>query len=150
MKNKLGMFLEQYPEFIEENHGLLLNLAIGHRSGAATSLLEKQNSLLRQKIAEQTEERKKLVSAANENWSYLSKINDLTQELIGVDSLSHFIEKISNRMSGEFGADKIVFFFFRVCKKKEETKIYSNSGVSIKKFEPFFDHLRPFFWTGFY
>ena len=140
-KEQVRMFLEKCPEFIEENHGLLLNLAIGHSSGAATSLLEKQNSLLRQKIAEQTEERKKLVSAANENWSYLSKINDLTQELIGIDSLSHFIEKISNRMSGEFGADKIVLEFVR---KKEETKIYSNSAVSIKKFEPYFDHLHPF------
>ena len=44
-------------------------------------------------------------------------------------------------MSGEFGADKIVLEFVR---KKEETTIYSNSGVSIKKFEPYFDHLRPF------
>ena len=52
------MFLEKFPEFIEENHELLLNLAIAHSSGAATSLLEKQNSLLRKKIAEQTEERK--------------------------------------------------------------------------------------------
>ena len=140
-EEQVRMFLEKFPEFIEENHELLLNLAIAHSSGAATSLLEKQNSLLRKKIAEQKGEREKLLSAANENWSYLSKINNLTQDLTGVDSLARFVEKTSDKMSSEFGADKIVMEFVG---KKEETKIYSNSGVSIKKFESYFDHLRPF------
>ena len=56
-EEQVRMFLEKFPEFIEENHELLLNLAIAHSSGAATSLLEKQNSLLRKKIAEQKGER---------------------------------------------------------------------------------------------
>jgi len=135
------MFLEKHPEFIEENNEILLNLAIAHSSGAATSLLEKQNSQLRQKIAEQREEREKLVSAANENWSYLSKINGLTQDLVGVDSLSRFVEKTSDKMSSQFGADKIVMEF---TEKKEKRKIFSNSQVSIKRFESYFDHESPF------
>ena len=140
-EEQVRMFLEKFPDFIEENHELLLNLAIAHSSGAATSLLEKQNSLLRKKIAEQKGEREKLLSAANENWSYLSKINDLTQDLTGVDSLARFVEKTSDKMSSEFGADKIVMEFIG---KKEKRKIFSNSGVSIEKFESYFDYDTPF------
>ncbi len=140
-EEQVRMFLEKFPEFIEENHELLLNLAIAHSSGAATSLLEKQNSLLRKKIAEQKGEREKLLSAANENWSYLSKINDLTQDLTGVESLARFVEKTSDKMSSEFGADKIVMEFIG---KKEKRKIFSNSGVSIKKFKSYFDYDTPF------
>ena len=134
-------FLEKHPEFIEENHDVLLNLAISHSSGTATSLLEKQNSLLREKITEQRESRDKLVRAADENWIFLARINELTRDLAGINSLNLFYERISQKMCNDFGADKIIMEFIE---KETRGMIFSRGGAAIQKLGSYFDLGRPF------
>ena len=60
-------FLEANPKFFERNQDLLSQLKISHPTGDAVSLVERQVSLLRDKISRQDKEQDVLLKAAEQN-----------------------------------------------------------------------------------
>jgi len=126
-ETEVKQFLESNPWFIERNNDTLLNLLISHQAGSATSLLEKQNNVLRAKVFEQGEEKKKLLDLAEKNWEFIARLNRLTQDLIGRSSLEEVFDAISFRMERDFGADEIMMEIRD--KRKEVTNFGPGSGL---------------------
>ncbi len=124
-ETQVKQFLEANPWFIERNNDTLLNLLISHQAGSATSLLEKQNNVLRAKISEQGEEKKKLLGLAEKNWEFTVRLSHLAQDLIGRASLEEVFDAVSLRMERDFGADEIMMEI------RDKRKEVTNFGVGL-------------------
>ena len=69
-------YLKSYPDFFERHSSLFVDLRLAHETGGpATSLLERQIALLRQRNRETEEQLKDLVSVAKLNSSLVEKIH---------------------------------------------------------------------------
>ena len=118
-------FLEANPKFFERHQDLLSQLKISHPTGDAVSLVERQVSLLRDKISRQDQEQDILLKAAEQNWQFLLRLHALVKDLVEETSLAGVFETVSNRMKKDFDADEVLMELSTV---KDEIQTFG--GVS--------------------
>ena len=105
-------FLECNPDFFERHPELLGQMELSHASGGATSLVERQVSVLRQKDVKLGRQLRELVSVARDNDVLATKIHELSVRLLSVSTLPDSVAVIEEAMRTGFNADQAVLVMF--------------------------------------
>lgn len=105
-------YLEQHPDFFENNAALLDTLELPHASGGTVSLVERQVSRLRQKELRIQRQLKELVEVARDNDLLSAKIHAMTLQLLAARDLQSAISAIEEAMRSGFSADHAVLVHF--------------------------------------
>ncbi|MEE3197421.1 MAG: DUF484 family protein [Pseudomonadota bacterium] len=113
-------YLKSYPDFFERHSSLFADLTLAHETGGpATSLLERQIALLRQRNRETEEQLKDLVSVAKLNSSLVEKIHQLSLAIIAEATVAGRLKALEKSLNKDFAADRAVLVLFK-----------SNQGMS--------------------
>ena len=138
-------FLRKHPNFLKNNPEVLESQQLLHNSGVAASLIERQVKLLREKNEEVNRQLSRLIQVASENEQLMSRLHQLTIELMGITELNAFFKHLSERLLKDFNAD-----IFQVClfdtsltidADDEETKSLRLVNRDDSDVQKFHDHL---------
>jgi len=112
LKEVVAAFLRNNPDFLKEYPDVLEVLSLSHRSGAAASLIERQVQQLRTQNQDLARQLNRLVHVASENEQLMSRLHQLTLELLALDQPSAFFKHLSQRLKEDFKAEiiKVVLF----------------------------------------
>lgn len=105
-------YLKNHPDFFEQHPSLLTDLEIPHTSKGATSLVERQVSLLREHNIELRKRMGNLLEAAKENDQLFQKTQSLTLSLIPSQSLDEIAEKLEHSLKEEYNTDSFSVLLF--------------------------------------
>ena len=100
-------YLRDHPAFFEEHQDLLADMLIGHETGSAVSLIERQVQILREQKEEQKRKLQSLISTAQNNEKLNNNVNTLILELLDASSLDDVLSIIEQRIRSDFEADAI-------------------------------------------
>jgi uncharacterized protein YigA (DUF484 family) len=100
-------YLLDHPEFLAQNPQVLAELELPHESGEAVSLIERQVSQLRDSNQKLSRQLNQLVKVATDNEALMGRLHDLTLELIIIEDLGPFFDRLSEVLLDEFNADII-------------------------------------------
>jgi len=134
-------FLRKHPNFLKNNPEALESQQLLHKSGVAASLIERQVKLLREKNEELNRQLNRLIQVASENEQLMSKLHQLTIELMAISDLTEFFQHLSDKLLEDFNAD-----IFKVClfgsgldidteeSLAESVRLVSREDTDIQKF----------------
>ncbi len=106
-------YLENHPEFFERHGELLAQLRVPHMSGgAATSLVEKQVEILRQRNRKLDGRLVDLVEVARVNTEVSDKIHQLAVRLLAFAETREIIELVEASLREDFEADMSMIVLF--------------------------------------
>ncbi len=101
-------FLREHPSLLVEHPDLLSEMIIPHATGVATSLVERQVSVLREQVRQYKHQLQDLVEIATENGLLNERLHLLAVKLIESTDLASLIACIKRTLVSDFKADKIV------------------------------------------
>ncbi len=104
-------FLRAHPDLLMEYPDLLSEITIPHASGVATSLVERQVSVLREQVRQHKNQLKELIEIATENGQLSERLHVLAGKLIKTTDAESLISTIKKSLISDFKADKIVLRF---------------------------------------
>jgi uncharacterized protein YigA (DUF484 family) len=125
LKEVVATYLRKNPEFLEEFPDILEVLELNHNSGVAVSLIERQIEQLRQKNQELTRQMNNLVHVASENEELMTRLHQLTLELMPISSRKDFFTHLGNSLLNDFKADILQIFLF-------DQEIAAQAGEDVK------------------
>ena len=99
------IYLNEHPEFLQQHPEILENQALDHECGDASSLLERQVKVLRQRVQEYANKLDGLVATAQRNDSQFEKTKDLVSTLGGCQNLSQVTAALKAAFIDAFQAD---------------------------------------------
>ena len=105
MEEIVAKFLRQNPDFLEREPALLKDMELSHASGPAISLIEKQVQFLRGQNQTLEQRLNQLVQVASDNEKLMSRLHELTLELMVMRDLPSFFDRLSEALLSEFKAD---------------------------------------------
>lgn len=105
-------YLKANPEFFDTNLDLLQQMKVQHPSGKAVSLLEKQNSLLRDDASESKHNLAKLIVVAKKNESMFNSLRQTILELIEQTDLNALSTQLDFCLTTLFKTDSVRVFLF--------------------------------------
>ncbi len=105
-------YLRQNPDFLEREPALLKHLELSHASGPAVSLIEKQVQYLRGQNESLEHRHNQLIQVASDNEKLMSRLHQLTLELVTIGDLPSFFDRLSEALLSEFKADIINITLF--------------------------------------
>lgn len=140
-------YLENKTDFFERHIDTLLKMKIEHASGDAVSILEYQNTRLRNDNRLYKEKLNKLVSVARENDRLHERIHHLTLALIDASSLDDSIEVINHIYKKDFHAQWVNLYLFKqateINSQRFREQIIPRDDSLTQLFESFFKTNRP-------
>lgn len=101
----VSQYLLEHTDFLVRHPEILMSLELPHHSGDAVSLIERQVEQLRalnQKLSKQLNQ---LIRVATDNEALMHRLHELTLELMAIDDLSAFFERLCDALLEEFSAD---------------------------------------------
>jgi uncharacterized protein YigA (DUF484 family) len=107
-------YLRQNPDFLEKQPALLKHLELSHASGPAISLIERQVQYLRQENEALEQQHNQLIQIASENEKLMSRLHQLTLELMSIGDLPSFFDLLSKSLLNEFKADILNITLFEL------------------------------------
>jgi len=137
----VAKFLRKHPNFLKNNPEALESQQLLHNSGVAASLIERQVRLLREKNEELNRQLNRLIQVASENEQLMSRLHQLTIELMAIPGLPEFFRHLSDKLLEDFNAD-----IFKVClfgsgpeiakddSLAESVRLVSREDNDVKKF----------------
>ena len=114
MEDIVAKYLRQNPEFLEREPALLKDLELSHSSGPAISLIEKQVQYLRNENETLEQKLNQLIQVASDNEKLMSRLHQLTLDLMVMPNLSEFFDKLTEALTNEFKAEIINITLFNV------------------------------------
>ena len=112
MEEIVAKFLRQNPDFLKREPALLKDLELSHASGPAVSLIEKQVQYLRGQNQSLEQRLNQLIQVASDNEKLMSRLHQLTLELMVIRDLPAFFDRLSEALMSEFNADIINITLF--------------------------------------
>ena len=100
-------FLKTHPDFFEAHTNLLSDIKVGHASGEAVSLIERQVELLRERILRMRRRLNLLLQTARNNDELFAKVRSLTLALLDVSTWHDLNEVLATNVLVEFNADYV-------------------------------------------
>ena len=100
-------YLRANPDFFQTYSSELSDLKVGHASGAAVSLIERQVEVLRERIFRMRRRMNQLLHTARNNDELFAKVRSLTLALMDVSTWQDLNEVLATNMLVEFGADYV-------------------------------------------
>jgi len=114
MEEIVAKYLRQNPEFLEREPALLKDLELSHASGPAVSLIEKQVQYLRSENEALEQKLNQLIQVASDNEKLMSRLHQLTLELMVMPNLPDFFDRLTDALTSEFNADIVNITLFNV------------------------------------
>ncbi len=105
-------YLRQHPKVFLEQPDLLTDIAIPHQTGAATSLVERQVSVLREQLRQSKNQLKELIEIARENTALTDRVHQMALDLVQLNDLPQTIKTIRTALLSDFKADKVALRLF--------------------------------------
>jgi hypothetical protein len=99
------VYLHEHPEFLQQHPEILEHQALDHECGNATSLLERQVTVLRQRIQDYASKLSDLLQTARRNDVQFDKTKHLVAELSGCQTLAQTAAVLEHGFISEFHAD---------------------------------------------
>ena len=112
LKEVVATYLRKNPEFLEEFPDVLETLHLNHNSGVAVSLIERQVEQLRRKNQDLNRQLNRLVHVATENEQLMTRLHQLTLELMLISSRKEFFTHLGNSLLTDFNADILQICLF--------------------------------------
>ena len=112
LKNVVASYLRKHPDFLEKNPEILEILEINHQSGAAVSLIERQVEQLRASNEDLNQQLNRLIQVASDNEKLMSRLHQLTLELMSIGSRQDFFTHLGNSLLNDFNADILQIYLF--------------------------------------
>lgn len=138
-------FLRKHPNFLKNNPEVLESQQLLHNSGVAASLIERQVKLLREKNEELNRQLNRLIQVASENEQLMSRLHELTMELMAIPNLTTFFSHLSGRLLKDFNADILQLCLFDPGLDIDTEGEVGESVQLVKRDDPevqrFHDHL---------
>ena len=125
MTEIVAKYLGKYPDFLIKHPEVLEAIELPHESGGAVSLIEKQVTLLRDQNTKLSRQLNQLVTVASDNEQLMSRLHHLTLELMVIDDLGLFFDRLILALKSEFNADILnVSLIDREIDTHEDTPVY--------------------------
>jgi uncharacterized protein len=124
LKDVVANFLRRNPGFLNEYPDVLEILQLQHRTGAAASLIERQVAQLRNKNEELNRQLNRLVHVASENEQLMSRLHQLTLELMAIGDPTAFFQHLGDSLLDDFKAD-----ILRICLFDREVAALAGGDV---------------------
>lgn len=105
-------YLRRNPGLLTEFPDVLETLQLNHASGIASSLIERQVSQLRKKNQELKQQLNQLMRVAAENEQLMSRLHQLTLELMAIDNPGAFFQHLGRSLLDDFNADILRIYLF--------------------------------------
>ena len=110
LKDVVAKYLRRHPTFLNDYPDILEILQLHHHSGVASSLIERQVNQLRKKNVELTRQLNRLMHVASENEQLMSRLHQLTLELMSIGDSTAFFQHLGRSLLEDFKAD-----ILRIC-----------------------------------
>lgn len=133
----VASFLRRNPGFLNEYPDVLETLQVSHRTGAATSLIERQVEQLRRKNEELNRQLNRLVHVATENEQLMARLHQLTLELMAIGDPTAFFQHLGRSLLDDFKADILRIRLF-------DRQIAALAGGDVRWVDPDDEHLQQF------
>lgn len=101
----VSKYLRQNPDFLEREPSLLKHMELSHASGPAISLIEKQVQYLRGLNETLEQQLNQLIQVASDNEKLMTRLHELTLDLMSMGDLPAFFDRLSDALLSEFKAD---------------------------------------------
>jgi uncharacterized protein YigA (DUF484 family) len=141
LKEVVATYLRKNPTFLEESPDVLETLQLNHNSGVAVSLIERQVEQLRQKNQDLDRQLKQLVHVAAENEQLMTRLHQLTLELMLIGSRKEFFTHLGNSLLNDFNADILQICLFDQDIASEAGEDVKHLRVDDPAMEPFQAHM---------
>lgn len=105
IEETVAKYLRQNPDFLEREPALLKHLELSHASGPAISLIEKQVQYLRGQNEDLEQQHNQLIQIASDNEKLMTRLHELTLQLMSIGDLPTFFDQLSEALLSEFNAD---------------------------------------------
>ena len=117
-------FLRENPNFLIERPEILQRLEVGHDSGAAASLIERQVQQLRASNEDLSRQLNRLVQVASENERLMSRLHQLTLDLLSMGTHQDVFAHLTDSLLNDFNADIVKVCLF-------DAEIADDAGESV-------------------
>lgn len=111
-------WLMRHPDFLLRHPEVLAKLNVPHGSGSATSLIERQVSVLREQLTNERGRLNHLVARAHEYEALLGRLHDLTLRLILAPDEQQTCRALEQALREHFKADAVAMKMFPVDAKE--------------------------------
>ncbi len=144
-ENQVIEFLKNSPDFLIRNPSLLESLEVSQGITGATSLLERQTSVLRSKSQQLEGQLESLIAAARSNEQIMKKLHHLTLELLRADSLDMLLSTSQDVLRSDFNADFVSFRLFHDKEGEDLPGLHFVKGDDevMQAFHGLLDNLQP-------
>ena len=107
-EQQLLELLKDYPDILVRNPALLAELEVPHQAGKAVSLIERQVSVLRDKLRATDRRLRELMDIARDNERLAQSRHRLAINLLGAHDLDDVISIVLDELGNELAADYVV------------------------------------------
>ncbi len=111
LEARVIQYLQQNPEVLMSYPDIFSSLAIPHKTGGATSLVERQLKLLREENLSLRAKIDELVGIARENEELNQRFHRLSLELMNTDQLHDVLAMVQDQVQTFFYTDYVCFRF---------------------------------------
>jgi uncharacterized protein YigA (DUF484 family) len=145
----IANYLHQNPDFFQRHTEFLEKQNISHQNiGSATSLIERQVAVLREKNAHLEGQLDNLLRAARSNEQIMVRLQHLTLELLRSENLNEMVAVCQDVLRSDFNADYIAIRLIKKTRKnatgQENLHFINASNASLKQFDNLFINGKPF------
>lgn len=105
MEEIVAKYLRKHPGFLAEHPEILETIELPHDSGGAVSLIERQVQQLRAQNRNLGRKLNQLVQVATDNEQLMGRLHALTLELLAIERIDAFFERLCEALKNEFNAD---------------------------------------------
>ncbi len=141
LKEVVATYLRKNPDFLDDFPDILEQLQLNHSSGVAASLIERQVEQLREKNQELDRQLNRLLHVASENEQLMSRLHQLTVDLLSIDSRKEFFTHLGNSLLNDFNADILQICLFDEAIASEAGEDVTHIRAEDPDIEPFQVHL---------
>lgn len=106
-EDRVARYLQRHPKFLLHHPELLESLQLGHASGTAVSLIERQVQVLRGKNRRLQERMERMLTNARDNERRAEAIQRLARNLICAPSLAAIASILRHSMQHDFAIDDV-------------------------------------------
>ncbi len=142
MTEIVAKYLQKYPDFLLRHPEVLESIELPHESGSAISLIEKQVERLRGQNNKLSRQLGQLVKVASDNEQLMTCLHHLTLELMVIEDLGLFFDRLSLALKSEFNADILnVSLIERKIDTQADTPVYfiRRDDPEIQQFQTLLD-----------
>lgn len=142
MTEIVAKYLLKYPDFLSQHPEVLKEIQLPHTTGEAVSLIEKQVEHLREHNRNLARQLNQLIQVASDNEALMSRLHQLTIELMMIEDLGAFFDRLSVALLDEFDADILnITLLDREVKAGKKTPVFnvSSDDPRLKQFQSHLD-----------